>query len=196
MADLLIGKTNVTKLLSEKYKKLGTGWLTLVEIPAEKHMDINAEAIKILTQDLKYSCVYITLSKSVKDLEVIFKKKGIAIDNIYYIDAISKMYGDMGPNTKKIIYTSGPLDIDALTVSVREMLSKIQAEKKCVFLDSVTTVLLYNSMPRTLRFSKFLTKTLKQSGVDGVMVSLAKGATTKGLTEELKRLSDEFIVIK
>jgi hypothetical protein len=86
--------------------------------------------------------------------------------------------------------------MDSLTVAVRQLLASIQANKKCVFLDSVTTVLLYNSLPRTIRFSKFLTQTLKQVGIDGVMVSIAKGEATKKLTLELQKMCDEFITIK
>jgi KaiC/GvpD/RAD55 family RecA-like ATPase len=195
MTDLIIGKTNVTTLLKEKYKKLGKGWLTLIEVPSDKHMKINSEAIRVLVNELNYTCIYITLTKPFTELDKLFKSNGINSDNLYYIDAISKMYGEDEEDTKKCIYTSGPLDIDSLSVSVKSLLSSIQSEKKCVFLDSVTTVLLYNSMPRTIRFSKFLTQTLKSVGVDGVMVSIAKGEATKKLSNELKKLSDEFISI-
>jgi len=34
---------------------------------------------------------------------------------------------------------------------------------------------------------------LKKIGVDGIMVSMAKGETTKALTAELVKLSDEYI---
>jgi KaiC/GvpD/RAD55 family RecA-like ATPase len=195
MADLIIGGINVTALLRQKYKKLGKGWLTLVEVPADKHMSVNSEAIKILVNELGYTCVYITLSKTAVELDKLFKTEGVDTNKLFFIDAISQMYGETGKESKRFNYTGGPLDVDSITVSLRELLTSIQAEKKCVFLDSVTTVLLYNSLPRTIRFSKFLTRTLKQVGVDGVMVSMAKGKVTKGLTFELQKLCDEFISI-
>jgi KaiC/GvpD/RAD55 family RecA-like ATPase len=195
MADLIIGKTNVTLLLRQKYKKLGKGWLTLVEVPAEKHMNVNSEAMKILINELGYTCVYITLSKTAVELDKLFKTEGIDTNKLFFIDAISQMYGEAAKESKRYNYTGGPLDVDSITVALRELLSSIQSEKKCVFLDSVTTVLLYNTLPRTIRFSKFLTQTLKQVGVDGVMVSMAKGETTKKLTLELQKLCDEFISI-
>jgi KaiC/GvpD/RAD55 family RecA-like ATPase len=193
MPDLKVGNTNVTSLLREKYKKLGKGWLTLIEVPSEKHMDVNSEAMKILINELDYTCTYITLSKTAYELDGLFKSKGVDTNNLYFIDAISQMYGESGKKSKRYTYSGGPLDVDSITVSLRELLSSIKAEKKCVFLDSVTTVLLYNSLPRTMRFSRFLTQTLKQIGVDGVMVSISKGETTKKLTAELQKLCDEFI---
>jgi KaiC/GvpD/RAD55 family RecA-like ATPase len=196
MADLMIGKTNVTKLLREKYKKLGKGWISLVEVPAYEHMNVNTETLRILVNELKYDCVYITLSKTFDELDKLFKSKGVDTGNIFYIDAISQMYGGKQAETKRCKYASGPLDIDSITVSLREMLAGMSSDKKCVFLDSITTILLYNSMPRTIRFSQFLTHTLKNVGVDGVMVSIAKGKATETFVKQLAKLCDEAISIE
>jgi archaellum biogenesis ATPase FlaH len=65
--------------------------------------------------------------------------------------------------------------------------------KQFVFLDSITTVLLYNSLPRTLEFSNFLTNTLRESKVVGMVVSVSKGITNEKLFKELEKASDEVI---
>jgi KaiC/GvpD/RAD55 family RecA-like ATPase len=192
-SGVVIGNTNVTNLLRQKYKKLGSGWVSLLQVPTEKHMEVNTEALKILINEMRYSCVYITLSKGSNELDKAFKSKGIDVNNLFYIDAISQMFGTIKTSTKKCAYVSGPLDIDAITVALRDLLGTIQERKKCVFLDSITTVLLYNSLSRTVRFSKFLTQTLKSVGIDGVMVSIAKGKATETLVKELSKLCDETI---
>jgi KaiC/GvpD/RAD55 family RecA-like ATPase len=195
MADLIIEKKNVTQLLRDRYKKLGSGTVTMITLPVEFHMEINSEALKILLNEMGYTCVYITLSKSSEELDTIFKKKGVSTDKLYYIDAISSMYGTQKKDTNRCTYTSGPLDVESISSSLRETLASLGSEKKCVFLDSVTTVLLYNSLPRTLRFSQFLTQTLKSMGVDGVMVSIAKGVATADLVKALSKLCDSVVDI-
>jgi KaiC/GvpD/RAD55 family RecA-like ATPase len=191
--DLIVGKTNITKLLKQKYQQLKkTGWVTLVQVPSDVHLSINQETLKLLVNELGYTCIYITLGKSCKDLEGMYKTAGVDTNKVYYIDAISQMYGEKA-SVKRCVYASGPLDIDSITVSLRELLAKLGKEKKCVFLDSVTTVLLYNSLPRTIRFSHFLTQTLKKLGVTGILVSIAKGKSTEKLIAELKKLCDEVI---
>jgi KaiC/GvpD/RAD55 family RecA-like ATPase len=195
MADVMIGKTNITGLLTKKYKRLGTGWVTLLQIPADKHMEVNEEAVRILINVLGYNCVYITLGKSCIELDKKFKAKGVDTNNLYFIDAISQMYGESLTDAKRYNYVSGPLDIDSITATLHQTLATLQGQKACVFLDSVTTVLLYNSIARTIRFSQFLTRTLKEMHVTGVMVSVAKGDTTKKLFEELTTLCDETIEI-
>jgi KaiC/GvpD/RAD55 family RecA-like ATPase len=192
--DMVIGKTNVTNLLRTKYKQIGkTGWVSLVQVPVEKHLVINTEAMKILINEMGYKCVYITLGKTCTDLDKLYKKAGVDINNLYFIDAISQMYGDSRPNSKRCVYTAGPLDVDAITASLRDLLATLGPDKKCVFLDSVTTVLLYNSLPRTLRFSQFLTQALKKMAITGIMVSIAKGHGTNKLVVELGKLCDEVI---
>jgi KaiC/GvpD/RAD55 family RecA-like ATPase len=196
MGDLVVGGKNVTALLRKKYKQLkDTGWVSLVQVPSEKHMEINVQALNILVNELGYSCVYVTLVKPAGELDKYYKAAGVDTAKVYFIDAISKMYGGEKVNTNRITYASGPLDIDAITTSLREMLTTMGDGKKCVFLDSVSTVLLYNSLPRTLRFSQFLTTTLKDLGVTGVMVSIAKGQTTGKLITELSKFCDEIINI-
>jgi KaiC/GvpD/RAD55 family RecA-like ATPase len=195
MSDLTVNKVNVSKLLKEKYTKLQSGWVTLIEVPSENHMAINIETLKVLIDQLGYSCVYITLSKPYTELEASFKAKGVNVEKMYFIDAISKMYGENQPSTKRCVYTSGPIDVDSITSAMREILRGLGSVKKCVFLDSVTTVLLYNSLPRTLRFSQFLTEILKKIQSEGVIVCIAKGEKTKNLIAELKKNCDEHISI-
>jgi KaiC/GvpD/RAD55 family RecA-like ATPase len=193
---ITIGKTDVTALLREKYSKLGKGWITMLEVPADRHMEVNTEALKILINEMQYECIYITLSKPFNELDKFFSSKGVKTDNLFYVDAISRMYGEKQTTTKRCAYISGPLDIDSITVSLRELLTGLTAKNKCVFLDSITTVLLYNSLSRTIRFSQFVTQTLKSMGVDGVMVSIAKGKSTERLVKELSKLCDEQISIE
>jgi KaiC/GvpD/RAD55 family RecA-like ATPase len=194
-ADLKIGKVNVTQTLRKVYAGLKTGWISLLKTPAENHLPINVASLDILIKELNYTCIYITLGKSCTELETLYKKQGIDTKKIHFIDAISKMYGVDTADTNTCTYVSGPLDIDAISVAISNRMADIGEGKVCVFLDSVSTVLLYNSMQRTLRFSKFLTETLKSLGAGGVMVSIAKGKSTDLLVKELSKLCDQVIEI-
>jgi KaiC/GvpD/RAD55 family RecA-like ATPase len=196
MNDLIIGKKNVSSILRDRYTKLKKeGWVSLVHVPSEKHMAMNTASLQILINELGYDCIYIALGKTASQLSRDYRKVGIDTNKLYFIDAISKMYGEAKSDTKKIIYTSGPLDIDSITTSLNQFLASLNNNKVCVFLDSVSTVLLYNSLPRTIRFSQFITTTLKKVGVTGVMVTVAKGESTKKLIQELEKLCDEVLDI-
>jgi len=192
MSNLTINKTDITKLLAEKFGRLGQGWITLLQIPIERAMDINIEAIKTL-QSLGYEGVYITLSKDYVELSKVFQENNIDMGKIAFIDGISQMYGIGKVEAPNVNYVEGPLSIDAIVESITEIAPNMKSGKKFVFLDSITTVLLYNSLERTLKFSSFLTESLKKMGVVGIVVSVSKGFANENLVKELTKVSNEVI---
>jgi len=192
MSNLKINNIDVTKLLKEKYAKLGQGWVTLLELPVEDAMKVNTEAIKVL-QSQGYEGIYITLSKDYLELAKIFGDADVNLDKISFIDGISQMYGVKEVKASNVIYVPGPLSIDAITAGIQKIAPTIKEAKKFVFLDSITTVLLYNSLERTIKFSEFLHNTLKQLQLVGIVVSVSQGFANETLVKELTKISNEVI---
>lgn len=189
---LIINKTNITKFFKDRFSRLNRGWVALLQIPVEKTMEINIEALKIL-QALGYEGVYITLSKDYTELLNIFRAQGIDMGRLAFIDGVSQMYGIGAVDSPNVKYISGPISLDGLVAAITDIIPVMKAEKKFVFLDSITTVLLYNSLERTLKFSEFLTTSLKRLEVAGVMVSVSKGFANDALIKELTKMSNEVI---
>jgi KaiC/GvpD/RAD55 family RecA-like ATPase len=195
---LVIGNKNITNILLAKYKQLKkTGWITLLNAPVERYMDVNVEAIRVLTEDMGYQGIYITVNTPYNELIPIFKKRGLDVSKMKFIDAVSQMYGQRTKDTKECRYVHGPLSISGIVESVRAFIPEIKKPKSkvFVFIDSITTVLLYNHLPRTVRFSKFLTEDLRKTEVNGIMVSVAAGMTSERLIKEVKEFCDEVIDI-
>ena len=192
MQDLTINNINVTSLLKDKYAKLGQGWVTILEVPIEDSAKINIEAIRIL-QSMGYEGIYITLSKDYVDLSKLFREEGIDLGKLAIIDGISQMYGIKQVDSPNVTYVAGPLSIDAISESIQRIAPNIKEQKKFVFLDSITTVLLYNSLERTVRFSEFLLETLKKLQLVGIVVSVSRGFANEALLKELTKLSNEVV---
>jgi KaiC/GvpD/RAD55 family RecA-like ATPase len=196
--DFILHGKNVTKLLNEKYRRLKkTGWITLLNAPVESYMEVNTEAIRILIEDMKFQGIYITVNKPYHELVSEFSKSGLDTSKIRFVDAISQTYGMKPKENKQCKYVFGPLNIEGIVNAVREFLPEIKtpAGKIFVFIDSITTVLLYNHLPRTVRFSKFLTSDLRKLNINGIMVSVAAGMTSERLVKEVKQFCDEVIDI-
>ena len=192
MPDLTINEINVTSLLKEKYAKLGQGWIALLEMPIDKSMEVNIEAIKVL-QSMGYEGIYITLSKDYIELSKLFRKADIDLGKLTFIDGISQMYGIEEVDSPNVTYVAGPISIDAISNIIRKVAPNIQKVKKFVFLDSITTVLLYNSLERTVKFSQFLSEALKKLQLVGIVVSVSRGFANEALLKELAKLSNEVI---
>jgi hypothetical protein len=195
---LIIDEKNITLLLREKYQALKkTGWITLLNAPVERHMEVNIEAIRVLIEDMGFQGVYISVNKTYPELAESFTKYGLDVSKLRFIDAVTQMYGAMPQDNKFCKYVQGPLNISSIVSAVRHFLGEMTEKKSkiFVFIDSITTMLLYNHLPRTIRFSKFLTEDLRKTKVNGIMVSVAAGMTSARLISEVKEFCDEVIDI-
>jgi hypothetical protein len=196
--ELIIGRLNITHLLKEKYSALKkSGWITLLNAPIERHIEVNTESIRVLIEDMDFQGIYITVNQPYLELVQDFKKAGLNVSKLKFVDAVSQMYGAMPKDTSQCKYVQGPLNISSIVDSVREFLIQMPGSKKkvFVFIDSITTMLLYNHLPRTIKFSKFLTEDLRKTEVNGIMVSVTAGMTSERLINEVKQFCDEVIDI-
>jgi KaiC/GvpD/RAD55 family RecA-like ATPase len=189
---MIINSTNVTKILQDRFSRLNHGWIGLLQIPVEHSMEVNIEALKTL-QKLEYEGVYITLSKDYMELAKIFRKNKVDMGRLAFVDGVSQMYGIGAVDAPNVKYVSGPISLDGIVAAITDIVPAMKSKKKFVFLDSITTVLLYNSLDRTIKFSEFLTKSLKLLEVAGVMVSVSKGFANDNLIKELTKMSNEVI---
>ncbi|MFH1565493.1 MAG: ATPase domain-containing protein [bacterium] len=189
---MILNKIDITKLLKDHFSRLNHGWVSLMQLPMEKAMDVNIESIKIF-QELGYEGIYITLSKDYVELTKIFREKGIDMGRLAFVDGVSQMYGIGAVDSPNVKYISGPVSLDGIVAAITDIIPVMKGKKRFVFLDSITTVLLYNSLERTLKFSEFLTTSLKRLEVTGVMVSVSKGFANDKLIKELAKMSNEVI---
>ena len=192
MKDLIINETNITELLKKKYALLGQGWITLLQVPIKNSLAVNVEAIRVL-QSMGYEGIYITLSKDYLELSKILREAEIDLGKLAFIDGISQMYGVKQVEAPNVSYVAGPLSMDEISQRITEIAPAIKMPKKFVFLDSITTILLYNSLARTIRFSQFLNNTLKKLNLLGIVVSVSSGFANEALIKKLTNLSNEVI---
>jgi KaiC/GvpD/RAD55 family RecA-like ATPase len=189
---LTINNINVTELLKDHFGRLSQGWVAVLQLPMEKAAEVNIESIKVL-QELGYEGVYITLSKDYKELVKLFRDHKVDMARLAFVDGVSQMYGIGAVDAPNVKYISGPISLDGIVAAITDIIPMMKSEKKFVFLDSITTVLLYNSLERTLKFSEFLTTSLKRLQVAGVVTSVSKGFANDNLMRELTKMSNEVI---
>lgn len=185
---------NIKQLFEEKIAKLKNKGIVLMNVPVEKAVGLNAETIKTL-QFLDYKGIYVTLSKDYQDLSRAFQYSGVDMNNLFCIDCISRMYGMGELDLPNIIYAEGPMSLEAILKDIAKAIADIKGDKKFVFFDSITAVLLYNSLDKTLEFTKSLIELLNKSKTVGVIEIVSMGAANEKFVQELSKLSDEIITL-
>lgn len=195
MPDLKIGKTNVTKLIEKHVAKQKGKWVFMFELPEEQYFEVNLETVKVLINK-GYSGLYISLHRPYQNLVSLLKGKKINTNKLFFIDAASSQAEVKGKETEKCTYISKELNIDELTRAIYKMLPKIKGKKKFLFLDSITTLTLYQPLSEALRFAEFLSRTVAKEELDGVVVNVANDLAQSKFIKDIMLHVNEVIRIE
>jgi len=193
MPDLQIGKTNVTTLIEESLSEKAKFFM--FEVPGEKYFDVNVETLKVLVNNKGYSGIYISLHRPFQNLLALLKAKGVNVNKLFFIDAASAQAEEKGKETGNCICISNKVDVDELTRAIYRMLPKIKGKNRFLFLDSITTLALYQPLSESLRFAEFLSRTVNKGELDGVLVNVASDLAQKKFIKDIMLHVDKVIKI-
>lgn len=181
----------ISKKIKEELKDLPENWIVLILTDAEKYLQVNTEVLKmLLSQDLKG--IYITINKPYKSMVEFFKKKGLPVEKLYFVDCVTEMIGGETKREESVIYIH-PTNLTGISIAVNELIQKIEGDK-FLFIDSLTTLLIYNSTGSTEKFSHFMTNRIRLYNLKGLLLSLEEEMKEK-LLPTLSKFTDKVIKI-
>lgn len=150
------------------------GQIVILNLSIEAAQKINIEVIKnMLAKGL--TGIYITLIHSCYQICEDFTKNNIDISKLFFIDGISRLYGNKEVPTKNVAYVPGPLALEKIVEETNKQLSFEPTNKSFVIVDCLTGLLLYNSTEKITDFLEKLQKTIKLHKVVGFIILYNKG---------------------
>ncbi|MEW6295679.1 MAG: ATPase domain-containing protein [Candidatus Diapherotrites archaeon] len=186
----------VIEKLRHEFKGLPLKWIALIEVPGEKFFDVSMAALQVLVNEQDYRGVYITLNRPYSNMAQMISDNDINSEKLYFIDGVSKQ--NLRPNElkrdEKVIYIESIKSLTDLSIALTQVIPKIEAEKKFLFLDSISTLLIFNSPEVIGRFSHALTAKMRALGVSGAIVSIPSD-TEPAIRQMLSALCDKVIKI-
>jgi hypothetical protein len=195
---MAFSRTTLEKLeghLIEKYPSKKTS-MVIFEEYLDKSTDANVQAVKTLVGNLQCSVLYITFNKRATDLIEKFRVQNVDLKKMSFLDTVSVMYGIKPKANDGCVYISSPFQIDDVQSKISELLYSIKSEKKIVLIDSITGVLLYNSLESASKFIKNMIENLRNNSVSGVFITNGKGTTNEKLIAEIDSLVDHRFIIE
>lgn len=142
---------------------------------------------------------YITLDSSPEDVKKNMERYGwgvkpyMAKKQMYFLDAYSwKVGGGKGSETIKVI--SGGLDINAINLSMAEIMDKMKRDSRGVF-DSLSTLLLYTPSELVVRFIPVMIAKSKKANSTQLLI-LEEGVHDEKLVNTISYMVDGVIYIK
>ncbi|KUO41481.1 MAG: hypothetical protein AVW06_01240 [Hadesarchaea archaeon DG-33-1] len=180
------------KKIEKELTSLPEGWIGLLETSTEKAMKVNLATLKILT-DKNYNGIVLSASRPYSNLVSLYKNNDINIKKIWVIDCISKSQGSKLGEDDNVLYLENVSALTNISISINECIKKIKG-KKFIFIDSITTMLIYNKPSIYAKFIHNILTRMRITGISDLLICLEEG-TDKEVRAEIAQLCDKVIRI-
>lgn len=180
---------NVEHLYRE-LKDLPEGWIVLLEIQPDKAIESN---IAIIQQFVKqnYFAIIIETSRPSQDITAFLTREGLDKNTFFIIDCITKK---SVKNTSNINYIEDCNKLTEISLVMTNAM-KLSHQKKIVFIDSLSTLLLHNSSSTILKFIHSIITRLRLAHINCMLFSIKEQTSTE-FKEKIAQLCDKTILCK
>lgn len=148
-------------------KELSENQTILLLMPSTEYNNKIVEVVKKL--DGK-NIVYVTLNKTKDSLVEIFKKNKVKVDNIVFIDAISKTIKSVPDQSEGVYYVSSPGAMTELSLVISKF---IKHNFEYLIFDSLTNLLVYEGKAPVAKFVSSLVNQIKGSKTKAIFYALS-----------------------
>ncbi|MBI5003056.1 hypothetical protein HZC31_06745 [Candidatus Woesearchaeota archaeon] len=158
----------------------------LLQVPPENSLEAQLILIKNLT-DRGFKVITLSGGRPCKDLISMYEEKKIEMNNIHIIDMICRSQHLNVKDTKFVTHMNS---IQSLT-EISILLNKIIVPKKTVlFVDSITSMLIYNDERVFTRFLSEVVQKMKTREIHLILL-IIKTKNYDNIRSELKYLCDQ-----
>ena len=167
-------------------------YVVIVKVSSKNYQTINLKIIEHLINNDNIPGVYVTLNKPYSTLKEIFKKEKINQDMIIFIDAVTKTADNQVTKTKDCLFIGSPEKLSDMSLAMDQAVRAIPSDKRFLFFDSLSTLLIYNKAGTIVKFIHFIITKMREWKVIGIIISLEKEANEE-LMDKLTQFCDKSI---
>ncbi len=164
----------------------------LVLYTTDNYIDAYVSVLDDAVNSKKQSVIFITVNKPYRVVVNNLIDKKIPIENVYFIDCISKKIVQEAESAKNCIFADSPNSLTEIIIILNQLLKRLEAKKIIIILDSVNTLLLYNEKKPVLQFTHFLVNKTRLVNAGAVFLSLKKD-TDQDLLAQMTQFFDKVI---
>ena len=176
--------------VSEEFEAVTDKFVVLLNTPPEKYFDTAINSTNLMLKKGKTG-VYITASRPYRFITREMQKRSVDTKNLLFIDCISFMSGEHSAGT--CTYIENPAALEEISMHIGSLLSEIESDEKFLIMDSISTLLIYNSPGSVKEFAMFLINKLRLEGVDGILLAIEK-ELPEDLEQILISMCDKSII--
>ena len=147
-------------------KELSQNQTILLIMSSEKYNSLIVDIVKQLPGK---SICYITLNKTYDSLRELFKKKGIKVDNIFFIDAISKTIKKTSDQTDSCYFVDSPSALTEISLVISKFLKH---NFEYLIFDSLTNLMVYSKKAPVAVFVSSIVNKIKETKTNAAFYAL------------------------
>lgn len=137
--------------------------------------------------------IVVTTNQPYLILKKLYEREGLDLSKVYFVDAITRYAVGAEPaGAANAQFVNSPENLTGMGIAVTQALKEVEGGNVFVFVDSISTMLIYLSSADVSKFIHFLSSRLKILNVSGVFLAVGKGLDPLLLTR-LTTFVDEVI---
>ena len=184
---------NIIDMIQKATKDTPTNFIILLLANSINYLQTNLDVLKYLINEVQMNGIYITINRPAMDMIKNLQKVNINTKNLFFIDCISETAKGNIERTDNILYTSSPKNLTDIGIAISEITKSLKDPSNYfLFLDSVSTLLIYNSARSIVQFSHFLINVIRTNNLNGVIMSV-ESETDNFVKRTLYVLCDKVI---
>lgn len=156
--------------ISQVANELGEKFVLLLVETKGGHANLRVELLRYFN-DIKCGGVYVTLNTPLENLIETLKKNEVDLSEVLFIDGITKITDATELSGKNYKYIESPRDLVELGFLIDKEMDKPNHEKKFIIIDSVSTLMIYNSQQAIKQFVHSITGKMKAWKIRGILIA-------------------------
>lgn len=188
LTDLLRPGKEFESKLSGSVSNLSMGTANLLLIHVKDYSQAPA-ALLTSFQKQKMPGVYVTINKPYSDLIGHIRSPP---ENVRFVDVITALTGRATTDTASVMYLDSPLALVELNLAIADQLKALVSNQKFLILDSVSTLLVYNSPQSVEKFCHTVIAKNRQENVISFFLMI-ESEEHRSVVETLAQFVDNVI---
>ncbi len=161
-------------------------WIALMTSRSQNYFESNIKVIEYLVNKKKMRGVLVVLNRPYSDFKKALGEKKVDLNNLIIIDCATKLANNEPKREENVLFLSGPRNLSDISVAIDQAIDAIDGDK-FLFLDSLSTLLIYHESDTITQFIHFLTSKLRNSNVKGIIILL-----DRDLNEKVGKIISQF----
>jgi len=168
-----VDKDALSKVISSEIKNIEKNPVLLLTFKMEDYHTATAEIAKALIKENKMKGIYIALNAPSSTIAERLEKNKVNTCSIHFIDASGKR----SKKVEGVDFIASPKSLTGLSIAIVKAVGT--AKYDFIYLDSVSTMLLYNNQELTEKFLHYFVNRINSLGLKGILIGVQDERTQK-----------------